>query len=70
VKEAVVKGYNYIDISQVRENNRDREKYYRHISKGAWPFSTIDHGWPISGMHGDGSRMCEIGIRDLLAFIR
>lgn len=49
IKDAVVKGYHYIDITQVRENNRDKDKYYRHISKGAWPFSTIDHGWPISG---------------------
>lgn len=23
-------------------------EFYRHISLGAWPFSTQDHGWPIS----------------------
>jgi hypothetical protein len=44
VRRACQLGYQYIDITQVRENNRDREEYYRHISKGAWPFSTVDHG--------------------------
>jgi hypothetical protein len=58
-----MRGYNYIDISQVRENNTDREKYFRHISKGAWPFSTIDHGWPISGMGEGGRREEGVGTR-------
>lgn len=25
-----------------------RQKYYRHVSQGGWPFSTSAHGWPIS----------------------
>jgi hypothetical protein len=28
--------------------------YYRHISKGAWPFSSRDHGWPISDCTSEG----------------
>ncbi|XAR54256.1 Cycloartenol synthase [Bertholletia excelsa] len=28
--------------------------WYRHISKGAWPFSTGDHGWPISDCTAEG----------------
>lgn len=24
------------------------------ISKGAWPFSTRDHGWPIADCTGEG----------------
>ena len=27
---------------------------YRHISAGAWPFSTRDHGWPISDCTSEG----------------
>ena len=27
---------------------------YRHISSGAWPFSTRDHGWPISDCTSEG----------------
>lgn len=33
VKQACKKGYEYVDKTQVRENNRDREAYYRHQSK-------------------------------------
>ena len=31
-------------------------RWYRHISKGAWPFSTRDHGWPISDCTSEGMR--------------
>ena len=33
------------------------EKWYRHISKGAWPFSTRDHGWPISDCSSEGLKV-------------
>jgi hypothetical protein len=32
-------------------------KWYRHISKGAWPFSTRDHGWPISDCSAEGVKV-------------
>jgi cycloartenol synthase len=44
----------YIDDSQVRDDAPEMKKYYRHISKGAWPFSTRDHGWPISDCSSEG----------------
>ena len=51
----VQKAYAYIDASQVRENCAPPlAAYYRHISKGAWPFSTRDHGWPISDCTAEG----------------
>ncbi|KAH8056695.1 oxidosqualene cyclase [Aureococcus anophagefferens] len=31
-----------------------REKYFRHVSKGGWPFSTSAHGWPISDCTAEG----------------
>lgn len=41
--------------SQVRiEAMEPLPEYYRHISKGAWPFSTQDHGWPISDCSSEG----------------
>ncbi|TQD85286.1 hypothetical protein C1H46_029205 [Malus baccata] len=43
------KAHQYIKDSQVLEDcPGDLNFWYRHISKGAWPFSTADHGWPIS----------------------
>lgn len=49
-------GYHYVDITQVRENSPKSDVYYRHESKGAWPFSTRDHGWPISDCTAEGFR--------------
>ena len=33
---------------------KKRNRYYRHISKGGWPFSTSAHGWPISDCTAEG----------------
>lgn len=45
----------YIEQSQVvTEAAPPLARYYRHISKGAWPFSTRDHGWPISDCTSEG----------------
>ncbi|KAB2604504.1 cycloartenol synthase-like [Pyrus ussuriensis x Pyrus communis] len=49
------KAHQYIKDSQVLEDcPRDLNIWYRHISKGAWPFSTTDHGWPISDCTAEG----------------
>ncbi|WCJ34665.1 Cycloartenol synthase [Euphorbia peplus] len=43
------KSHNFIKNTQVRKNSEgDLRKWYRHISKGGWPFSTPDNGWPVS----------------------
>jgi squalene/oxidosqualene cyclase-like protein len=55
-RPAIEKAWNFIDITQVRENATNGDAYYRHISKGAWPFSTHDHGWPISDCTAEGFR--------------
>ena len=36
------------------ESPSARAKYYRHVSKGGWPFSTSAHGWPISDCTAEG----------------
>ncbi|ELR10814.1 cycloartenol synthase [Acanthamoeba castellanii str. Neff] len=53
-QECLQKAYSYIDITQVREDVEQMEYFYRHISKGAWPFSTRHHGWPISDCTAEG----------------
>ncbi|XP_074308924.1 cycloartenol synthase 2 [Silene latifolia] len=51
----VRKAHTYIKNSQVAEDcPGDLNYWYRHISKGAWPFSTADHGWPISDCTAEG----------------
>ncbi|KAG6546956.1 hypothetical protein Mapa_011572 [Marchantia paleacea] len=55
------KAHDYIDKSQVREDSPgNMAEWYRHISKGAWPFSTRDHGWPISDCTSEGLKACLI----------
>eukprot|EP01032_Pedospumella_encystans_P013646 gene13646-15698_t len=46
--ECASKVYKFLSKSQIARNEENRERYYRHISKGGWPFSTAAHGWPIS----------------------
>ncbi|XWS19211.1 hypothetical protein CRYUN_Cryun32bG0111600 [Craigia yunnanensis] len=49
------KAHDFIKYSQVLEDcPGDLNFWYRHISKGAWPFSTADHGWPISDCTSEG----------------
>ncbi|KAH9291866.1 hypothetical protein KI387_042955, partial [Taxus chinensis] len=49
------KAHQYIEMSQVQEDcPGDLNFWYRHISYGAWPFSTRDHGWPISDCSSEG----------------
>lgn len=47
--------HNYLDQTQVQADcPGELMKWHRHISKGAWPFSTRDHGWPISDCSSEG----------------
>ncbi|KAG5242921.1 cycloartenol synthase family protein [Salix suchowensis] len=49
------KAHTFVKNSQVLEDcPGDLHFWYRHISKGAWPFSTADHGWPISDCTAEG----------------
>ncbi|CAN5302566.1 squalene--hopene cyclase [soil metagenome] len=46
--ETIQRAYHYLDTAQVTEDVPKRTEFFRHISKGGWPFSTLEHGWPIS----------------------
>ncbi|KAM4087872.1 hypothetical protein ACB094_07G028500 [Castanea mollissima] len=49
------KAHTFIKKSQVLDDcPGNLDFWYRHISKGAWPFSTADHGWPISDCTAEG----------------
>ena len=53
--DCLKKAGGYIENTQViEEAQAPLSRYYRHISKGAWPFSTRDHGWPISDCTSEG----------------
>lgn len=48
------RAFGFIDASQVRSDVPSAATYYRHPSKGGWPFSTLDHGWPITDCTAEG----------------
>jgi hypothetical protein len=41
-----------------------RLKYFRHVSKGGWPFSTSAHGWPIADCTAEGLK-AVLGLQHL-----
>ncbi|PSS20729.1 Cycloartenol synthase [Actinidia chinensis var. chinensis] len=49
------KAHEFIKISQVRFNSSGNlSSWYRHMSKGGWPFSTQDNRWPVSDCTAEG----------------
>ena len=61
--EVVERAQHYVDISQIRSEVADREKFFRHIQIGGWPFSTLDHGWPISDCTAEGLKAALLSDR-------
>lgn len=53
----------------VEEAQQPLSEYYRHISKGAWPFSTRDHGWPISDCSSEGLKAALVLAQVRIAFV-
>jgi squalene/oxidosqualene cyclase-like protein len=64
--EMVAEAYRYISNAQIIDEVDDRERFYRHIQVGGWPFSTRDHGWPISDCTAEGLKAALI-IKRLVA---
>jgi squalene/oxidosqualene cyclase-like protein len=50
--------FTYLEANQVLQDVPERERCFRHASKGGWPFSTRDHGWPISDCTAEGLKAC------------
>ncbi|MEI9937195.1 MAG: terpene cyclase/mutase family protein [Pseudomonadota bacterium] len=50
--------FSYLEANQVLEDVPERERCFRHASKGGWPFSSRAHGWPISDCTAEGLKAC------------
>lgn len=55
------KAYDFIRDNQILEDVPEPERHYRHASKGGWPFSNREHGWPITDCTGEGLK-CALGL--------
>jgi squalene/oxidosqualene cyclase-like protein len=42
------RAYGYLRDNQILDDVPDAERYWRHRSRGGWPFSSRAHGWPIT----------------------
>eukprot|EP01138_Halocafeteria_seosinensis_P012422 gb/GECG01012693.1/.p1 GENE.gb/GECG01012693.1/~~gb/GECG01012693.1/.p1 ORF type:complete len:840 (+),score=88.00 gb/GECG01012693.1/:1-2520(+) len=54
VSNAMRRSASYLDYTQIKKNEEDHQKWFRIMSKGGWPFSTNDHGWPIADCTAEG----------------
>ena len=53
-EQCLLKAYNFIRDNQVTEDLSNHKKYFRHTSRGGWPFSDREHGWPITDCTSEG----------------
>ncbi|OZJ04151.1 hypothetical protein BZG36_03127, partial [Bifiguratus adelaidae] len=51
---AMRKTLEFLDDCQIKRNIPDMDKCYRHVSLGAWPFSTRDQGYTVSDCTAEG----------------
>ncbi|NOZ84988.1 MAG: terpene cyclase/mutase family protein [Deltaproteobacteria bacterium] len=56
----IEKACKFVAEAQVKEDLHQGERYYRHKSKGGWPFSNNPHGWPITDCTAEGIKTCLI----------
>ncbi|PIN04945.1 Oxidosqualene-lanosterol cyclase [Handroanthus impetiginosus] len=49
------RAHDFIKMSQMRKDSSGcLSSWYRHSTKGGWPFSTADNGWPVSDCTAEG----------------
>ncbi|NOK33273.1 2,3-oxidosqualene cyclase [Corallococcus exercitus] len=48
----------FLAAQQVLEDSPDAARHHRHPSRGGWPFSTREHGWPISDCTAEALKAC------------
>lgn len=66
-EETLMKIHGFLDNMQIKEEVRDHKEFYRHNSVGGWPFSTVEHGWPITDCSAEGLKVSLLLERDFLA---
>lgn len=46
--------YEFMDTSQIQQGIPKDKLFFRHPNEGGWPFSTVEHAWPITDCTADG----------------
>jgi squalene/oxidosqualene cyclase-like protein len=60
-EDVLAKAYGFLRDTQILEDVPERGRYYRHASRGGWPFSTRAHGWPITDCTSEGLK-CALAL--------
>jgi squalene/oxidosqualene cyclase-like protein len=60
-EDVLARAYGYIRDNQILEDVPDKERFFRHASRGGWPFSTRAHGWPITDCTSEGLK-CAVAL--------
>ena len=50
------RSYQFLDQNQIQHNQFEHTKFFREPSVGGWPFSTLDHGWPVTDCTAEGMK--------------
>ena len=53
-KAMLTRAWAFLEQNQILEDPPELAKHYRHTGKGGWPFSTREHGWPITDCTAEG----------------
>ncbi|KAL3625225.1 Cycloartenol Synthase [Castilleja foliolosa] len=60
------RAHEFIKMNQMRKDSSANISHsYRHISKGGWPFSTADNGWPVSDCTAEGLKVAALMLSQL-----
>lgn len=51
------KAFGYVRETQIRTDPHERERHYRCHAEGGWPFSNLEHGWPITDCTSEGLKV-------------
>ena len=57
----LARAYHYLRDNQILEDVPQAARYFRHASRGGWPFSTRAHGWPITDCTSEGLK-CALAL--------
>uniref|UniRef100_A0A8C1FT93 Terpene cyclase/mutase family member n=2 Tax=Cyprinus carpio TaxID=7962 RepID=A0A8C1FT93_CYPCA len=52
--ECLKQAHHFFDLTQIKDNPPEYEKYYRQMNKGGFPFSTRDCGWIVADCTAEG----------------
>jgi lanosterol synthase len=53
-REFAERAHAFVVATQVLEDPPERKRFHRGPARGGWPFSTLEHGWPIADCTAEG----------------